>query len=160
MIALLTCCVCHLKLVINTWSLGYCCYLDSLSNFVYCLNQTYRYAVWLLTSVVVLQLNCLSFPSQHLLCVDFVSRHSTNLYEVQLVKKLLFLVCWLMTKIFCRHLQRFWGASGDYWQSNWEYVYDLFGGNEMSLALWGMFLVYWINRFLFANDKFFQLSLC
>jgi len=47
-----------------------------------------------------------------------------------------------MTKIFCRHLQRFWGASGDYWQSNWEYVYDLFGGNEMSLALWGMFLVY------------------
>jgi len=41
--------------------------------------------------------------------------------------------------MFCRHLQRFWGASGDYWQSNWEFVYDLFGGDEMSLALWGMF---------------------
>jgi len=45
-------------------------------------------------------------------------------------------------------LQRFWGASGDYWQSNWEYVYDLFGGDEMSLALWGMLIitVHWINE--------------
>lgn len=39
------------------------------------------------------------------------------------------------------HLQRFWGASGDYWQSNWEYVYDLFGGNEMSLALWATVII-------------------
>jgi len=44
-------------------------------------------------------------------------------------------------KYFCRYLQRFWGASGDYWQSNWEYIYDLFAGDEMYLAIWGMF--YW-----------------
>jgi len=43
--------------------------------------------------------------------------------------------------ITCRHLQRFWGASGDYWQRNWEYIYDLFDGDEMSLALWGMSLL-------------------
>ena len=35
-----------------------------------------------------------------------------------------------------RHLQRFWGASGDYWQRNWEYVYNLFDGDEMSLAMY------------------------
>jgi methylsterol monooxygenase len=41
------------------------------------------------------------------------------------------------------HLQRFWGASGDYWQKNWECVYDFFGGNEMALALGGAVFTSW-----------------
>jgi hypothetical protein len=34
-----------------------------------------------------------------------------------------------------RYLQRFWGASGDYWQSKWEWIYELFEGNELLLAI-------------------------
>ncbi|KAI0233329.1 Fatty acid hydroxylase domain-containing protein 2 [Lamellibrachia satsuma] len=48
----------------------------------------------------------------------------------------------------CRHLQQFWGASGDYWQSNWEKLYHLTGNNEMKFAIWGFlivnFAVFWL----------------
>lgn len=36
-----------------------------------------------------------------------------------------------------RHLQKLWGASGDFWQSQWEKVYEWFEGNEFSMAVWG-----------------------
>jgi sterol desaturase/sphingolipid hydroxylase (fatty acid hydroxylase superfamily) len=45
------------------------------------------------------------------------------------------------------HLQRFWGASGDFWQSQWEKIIHLFGGDEFYLTFLGSFLVpflvYW-----------------
>lgn len=55
------------------------------------------------------------------------------------------------------HLQRFWGASGNYWQSKWEYVHRYFNGDEMAIALWGSFIVisltFWsFNGFLFFLD--------
>lgn len=55
------------------------------------------------------------------------------------------------------YLQRFWGASGDYWQSKWETIYAFFDGNEISLAMWGTYVVliviFWaFNGFLFVLD--------
>jgi sterol desaturase/sphingolipid hydroxylase (fatty acid hydroxylase superfamily) len=55
------------------------------------------------------------------------------------------------------HLQHFWGASGSYWQSKWEYIYSLFDGNEISLAMWGtlvvLFFAFWgSNGFLMILD--------
>lgn len=45
------------------------------------------------------------------------------------------------------HLQRFWGASGNFWQSHWEKILHLFGEDEYALSVWGTFLatflVYW-----------------
>ncbi|XP_076316041.1 fatty acid hydroxylase domain-containing protein 2-like isoform X2 [Tachypleus tridentatus] len=45
------------------------------------------------------------------------------------------------------HLQRFWGASGDFWQSQWVKVYQFFDGDEYCMNVWGTFLVtfavYW-----------------
>lgn len=45
------------------------------------------------------------------------------------------------------HLQCFWGASGNFWQSHWEKIVDLFHQDEYALAVWGTFistfLVYW-----------------
>lgn len=54
------------------------------------------------------------------------------------------------------YMQRFWGASGDYWQSKWEGVYSIFDGDEMSLAMRGtfiIFIVFWTsNGFLMILD--------
>ncbi len=52
-------------------------------------------------------------------------------------------ICYLVSKVILeslaifRHLQRFWGASGDYWQRGWENVCDLFGNDEMFIGVWG-----------------------
>lgn len=47
-----------------------------------------------------------------------------------------------------RHLQRFWGASGDFWQSRWEAVDALFGGDASCRWVWGTFgltfALYWL----------------
>lgn len=69
---------------------------------------------------------------------------------------------------FNRHLQRFWGASGDYWQRNWEYIYDLFDGDEMSLAMYSeynltgsLFCVWQFLHFLlicFSAEFFFNVK--
>lgn len=42
------------------------------------------------------------------------------------------------------HLQRFWGASGNFWQSQWEKVFHFFGDNEFTISVWGTFLVTFI----------------
>nr|AFK11127.1 uncharacterized protein C5orf4-like protein [Callorhinchus milii] len=46
------------------------------------------------------------------------------------------------------HLQWFWGASGDFWQSHWEKVHSFFGGKEWALFLLGTLviptLVFWL----------------
>lgn len=46
------------------------------------------------------------------------------------------------------HLQQFWGASGDFWQSRWEAVEALFGGDAFCRGVWGTFgltfAVYWL----------------
>lgn len=39
------------------------------------------------------------------------------------------------------YLQRFWGASGNYWQSKWEPIYDFFGGNDMLLGFTGILVI-------------------
>jgi len=39
------------------------------------------------------------------------------------------------------HLQRFWGASGDFWQRHWEKVYDYLDGDSFTLGVWGTYVV-------------------
>ncbi|XP_063303915.1 fatty acid hydroxylase domain-containing protein 2-like [Pelobates fuscus] len=39
------------------------------------------------------------------------------------------------------HLQRFWGASGDFWQSQWGKLHDYFGGNELALFSLGAMVI-------------------
>ncbi|XP_059485434.1 fatty acid hydroxylase domain-containing protein 2-like [Neocloeon triangulifer] len=36
------------------------------------------------------------------------------------------------------HLQRFWGASGDFWQSNWEWAVDNYGQDEEKFYVFGL----------------------
>ncbi len=47
-----------------------------------------------------------------------------------------------------RYLQRFWGASGDFWESQWAKVLDRFDHNEFNVGVIGTFIVtfsvYWI----------------
>ncbi|XP_067012741.1 fatty acid hydroxylase domain-containing protein 2 isoform X2 [Anabrus simplex] len=46
------------------------------------------------------------------------------------------------------HLQRFWGASGDFWQALWDRVLDTFGENPLAFWVFGTTvltaMVYWI----------------
>ncbi|KAF5886261.1 fatty acid hydroxylase domain-containing protein 2, partial [Clarias magur] len=55
------------------------------------------------------------------------------------------------------HLQRFWGASGDFWQTQWSRLYGAFDGNEAFLFFIGTMLVptfcFWLCNgfFLFAD---------
>ncbi|XP_059486206.1 fatty acid hydroxylase domain-containing protein 2-like isoform X1 [Neocloeon triangulifer] len=46
------------------------------------------------------------------------------------------------------HLQRFWGASGDFWQSQWDFILDTFGEDPRGFWVFGTtFLtmaVYWL----------------
>lgn len=46
------------------------------------------------------------------------------------------------------HLQKFWGASGDFWQAQWDKILDTFGEDPFSLWLYGTtflaFFVYWV----------------
>ncbi|KAL0120260.1 hypothetical protein PUN28_008135 [Cardiocondyla obscurior] len=46
------------------------------------------------------------------------------------------------------HLQRFWGASGDFWQAQWDKILDKFGDDPVTLWVYGSlmltFAVYWI----------------
>ncbi|KAK7863568.1 hypothetical protein R5R35_014066 [Gryllus longicercus] len=46
------------------------------------------------------------------------------------------------------HLQRFWGASGDFWQSQWDKVLDIFGEDPYNFWVYGTmlltFVVYWL----------------
>lgn len=37
----------------------------------------------------------------------------------------------------CRHLQRFWGASGDFWQDLWTKLYLKFEGHDAALFYFG-----------------------
>ncbi|XP_005988377.1 fatty acid hydroxylase domain-containing protein 2 [Latimeria chalumnae] len=39
------------------------------------------------------------------------------------------------------HLQQFWGASGDFWQTQWGKLHDFFGGNEWALFFLGTMLI-------------------
>ncbi|XP_041357077.1 fatty acid hydroxylase domain-containing protein 2-like [Gigantopelta aegis] len=50
------------------------------------------------------------------------------------------------------HAQRFWGASGSFWQAQWENIYALFGKDDMAIGIWGTFivtnLVFWLFNIL------------
>lgn len=35
------------------------------------------------------------------------------------------------------HAQRFWGASGDFWQRQFDNAYELFGGSDFAVAVFG-----------------------
>jgi methylsterol monooxygenase len=35
------------------------------------------------------------------------------------------------------HLQNFWGASGDFWQTQWEKIWEWFGGDPHTMAIYG-----------------------
>lgn len=49
-----------------------------------------------------------------------------------------------------RYLQRFWGASGDFWQSHWEKIYNWVEGDSFTLGVWGMSAV--MNRLKNKKD--------
>ncbi|XP_053504456.1 fatty acid hydroxylase domain-containing protein 2 isoform X2 [Ictalurus furcatus] len=56
------------------------------------------------------------------------------------------------------HLQRFWGASGDFWQTQWTRLYTAFDGNEAYLFFIGTMLMptfcFWVfNGFLMIVDS-------
>lgn len=38
------------------------------------------------------------------------------------------------------HLQKFWGASGDFWNRQWVKIHDFYGGDEFVLGVWGKLL--------------------
>lgn len=46
------------------------------------------------------------------------------------------------------HLQKFWGASGDFWQSHWQKVHEFCNGDEFTISVIGTNLVsitlYWV----------------
>jgi len=52
------------------------------------------------------------------------------------------------------HLQRFWGASGDFWQRQWDKIYDGFGGDEFKISAVGTFVVsltvYWVIGIIYT----------
>jgi methylsterol monooxygenase len=55
------------------------------------------------------------------------------------------------------HVQRFWGASGDFWQSLWFVIYCWFGGDKFSMGFYGTAIVtsgtFWVlNLFLLYVD--------
>jgi len=55
------------------------------------------------------------------------------------------------------HLQKLWGASGNFWQSLWEMVYEWFDGNDFNMAVWGTAIVtvgvFWcLNFFCITLD--------
>nr|XP_060621505.1 fatty acid hydroxylase domain-containing protein 2 [Anolis sagrei ordinatus]XP_060621506.1 fatty acid hydroxylase domain-containing protein 2 [Anolis sagrei ordinatus]XP_060621507.1 fatty acid hydroxylase domain-containing protein 2 [Anolis sagrei ordinatus]XP_060621508.1 fatty acid hydroxylase domain-containing protein 2 [Anolis sagrei ordinatus]XP_060621509.1 fatty acid hydroxylase domain-containing protein 2 [Anolis sagrei ordinatus]XP_060621510.1 fatty acid hydroxylase domain-containing len=55
------------------------------------------------------------------------------------------------------HLQKFWGASGFFWQTQWEKLYHLLGGNEWAIFILGPALtsglVFWgFNGILLIAD--------
>ena len=39
--------------------------------------------------------------------------------------------------ISCRHLQRFWGASGDFWQAQWDRLLDVIGEDSFTFWVYG-----------------------
>lgn len=39
---------------------------------------------------------------------------------------------------FIRHLQRFWGASGDFWQAQWDKILDKLGDDPVTLWVHGI----------------------
>ncbi|OCT88310.1 hypothetical protein XELAEV_18016944mg [Xenopus laevis] len=55
------------------------------------------------------------------------------------------------------HLQQFWGASGDFWQSQWGKLHGFFDGNQLTLFCLGTMLIptlsFWIfNAILMLID--------
>uniref|UniRef100_A0A0B6YNK3 Fatty acid hydroxylase domain-containing protein n=1 Tax=Arion vulgaris TaxID=1028688 RepID=A0A0B6YNK3_9EUPU len=55
------------------------------------------------------------------------------------------------------HMQQFWGASGDFWQRQWENMYNFFGQNELLIFVIGSF-IYTTAVFWFANIFFIMLD--
>lgn len=51
------------------------------------------------------------------------------------------------------HLEKFWGASGDFWQSQWGKIYTFFGEDDFAVGFYGTawvsFLSYWFVCLLF-----------
>jgi len=45
----------------------------------------------------------------------------------------------ILTEKNFRHLQRFWGASGDFWQAQWDKILDKFGDDPVTLWVYGKF---------------------
>jgi hypothetical protein len=39
--------------------------------------------------------------------------------------------------ISCRHLQRFWGASGDFWQAEWGRLLDVIEEDSFTFWMYG-----------------------
>ncbi|XP_071951503.1 fatty acid hydroxylase domain-containing protein 2-like [Antedon mediterranea] len=55
------------------------------------------------------------------------------------------------------HLQRCWGASGDFWQALWAQVYDYFEGDKWIIGFWGTNVVacvifWYLNAFFLFVD--------
>ena len=57
-----------------------------------------------------------------------------------------------------RHLQQFWGASGDFWESAWARICDLLGNNEFHIAVTGT-VIFSFTVFALANTFFISVDL-
>lgn len=54
----------------------------------------------------------------------------------------------MLTEKNCRHLQRFWGASGDFWQAQWDKILDKFGDDPVTLWVYGKLKKKYTYQFL------------
>lgn len=56
--------------------------------------------------------------------------------------------------ILDRHLQRFWGASGDFWQAIWDLLLDSIGEDPVTLWVIGMLAIMLVQIYLIYPDCF------
>ena len=58
------------------------------------------------------------------------------------------------------HLQNFWGASGNFWQQQWDNMMSLFGNDPYNLMVYGSlivsYLVYWGIGILYIFHIFYD----
>lgn len=57
--------------------------------------------------------------------------------------------------IYSRHLQRFWGASGDFWQAQWDRLLDVIGEDPFTLWAYGRYIPR-MMKCKFVSQKMYQ----
>ena len=55
------------------------------------------------------------------------------------IKNIISYNLYIHVSVLYRHVERFWGASGDLWQGWWKKIHALFGGDEFLLSIIGRF---------------------
>lgn len=58
------------------------------------------------------------------------------------------------------HAQRVWGASGDFWQAQWQRVYDYVDGDEWTIGVYYQYIVpnvfFWLVNIMFLLIDWYQ----